>query len=130
MIAAGQLAGGGEVLVRITDHAVQRYRERVKLGLAHTEARDELIRLIRLCPIREGVPAWLDAQQHSLFHVDLGTVMIAVDPDPRHAEHLVALTVLTTGCFARSRRSRNARHSRSRRRRAVRPASSLPSLDR
>jgi hypothetical protein len=112
MIAAGALARGGPVEVRLTDHATQRYRERVKPHLTSEQAGAELAALVALCPIREGVPAWLSGGQQSMFHLDLGTVMLAIDPDPRDESRLMARTVLAVGCFSRRRGRKPARTSR------------------
>ncbi|WP_259314372.1 hypothetical protein [Capillimicrobium parvum] len=98
-------------MIRITDHAVQRYRERVKPGITTAQAQAELASLTNICPIREGTPAWLRSAQRSLFHLDAGTVMVALDPDPADVSRLMARTVLTTGCF-RSCRRRESRRQR------------------
>jgi hypothetical protein len=108
MIAIGALADGQPVAVRLSAHAVQRYCERVKPHLTRGEAERELVRLVALCRVREGVPRWLTGRQQSMFHLDLGSIMLAIDPDPRDPSRLMARTVLTVGCFSR-RRGRSAR---------------------
>lgn len=104
-VVAGWLETGQAVLVRVSEHAVERYRQRVR-DLDIDQAREELSRLFALCPIKPGCPTWTPGRQRPLMHLEVaGTVMVALDPDPHDPGRLLARTVLTQGCFPRTRRS-------------------------
>lgn len=112
MIVSGVLDGGAPVEIRLSDHAAERYRERVKPHLSDEAAMHELGALVGVCPVREGPPAWLRGGQRPLFHLDAGTITLAIDPDPRDSSRLLARTTLTTGMSPRRRRQleRQAHH--------------------
>ncbi|MTD47617.1 hypothetical protein GKE82_26220 [Conexibacter sp. W3-3-2] len=110
ILVDGHLNSGQAVTVRVSAHAIQRYRERVR-ELPEDQIADELNRLFALCPIKPGSPTWTPGTQRPLMHLAVGgTVMIALDPDPLDQSRLLARTTLCTGAFSR-------RTSRSRRRR-------------
>lgn len=104
MVVQGRLANGAPVDIRLTPHVLERYAERVKPHLTAEEVAEELARLVALCPVREGSPGWLVSLQSPFFHLDLGTVTIPIDPDPRCADRLLARTVLCCGGDARRQR--------------------------
>lgn len=114
MIVSARLADGAVVALRVSDHAVDRYQERVKPHLNRDDAARELSALVSMSVVREGTAPWLSSPQAALFHVDLGTITVTVDPDPQDTSRLLARTVLVSGGFSRRRRTveRSARQRR------------------
>jgi hypothetical protein len=104
VIVNARLADGAVVQVRVSEHAVDRYQQRVKPYMPAESAAAELAALISMSVVREGTAPWLSSPQAALFHVDLGTITVAVDPDPRDTDRLLARTVLVCGGFSRRRR--------------------------
>ena len=103
-----------DVQINLSDHAIRRFRERVRPALDDAGARSELSHLIAFGEIVGEAPAWLAATQRqraSCFLV-LGDLAFPLDPDRRNREALCALT-----CIPRGTISEPARIARSARRR-------------
>jgi hypothetical protein len=102
------------VLVTLSQHAVDRYQQRVRPALSAELAREDLGRLIGLGRVASEPPSWLaDRQaQRAAFYLTVGDVVLPLDPDRRDTERLIALT-----CIARGGISEIARHARNQRRR-------------
>jgi hypothetical protein len=103
------------VVVKLTSHAVDRYRERVRPGLDVQHARIDLERLLSLGEITSWAPCWLQPRQHqaAAFYLTVGDISLPLDPNREDRERLVALTCLVRGSLSDcARLSRNQRRSR------------------
>jgi hypothetical protein len=114
--AAARLAGGQtQVRVRFSDHAVQRFRERVRPGLGSESAAEQISLITEHGEVTVGPPSWADRATSFLYLV-VGDVCFPLDADKRDREVLVATTCIVRGkprkkrraCAVRKRR-RNAR---------------------
>lgn len=105
----------GAVAIRLSDHAVIRYRERVRPGLEHGQAHRDLERLLRYGFISSRAPLWLHTTQaqRSAYYLIVGDIVLPLDPYPRDRQRLVALTCLTRGGLSNAARaSRNLKRRR------------------
>ncbi len=111
--------------ITATDHAVQRYNERVRPGLSVQAARADLERLIREHAQIVERPAWCvearGGKSDATHWVTIGPdVVLPCAKTMRHA--LVALTVITNhGLSARARAKRTAERRAEKRRRQAEP---------
>ena len=103
------------VEIRLSEHAVRRFRERVRPGLDEGQARNELSRLVAFGEMVGEPPEWLAATQRqraSCFLV-LGDLVLPLDPGRRDREVLCALTCIARGSLSEAARTaRSARRSR------------------
>jgi hypothetical protein len=107
--------------IHLSEHAVQRFHERVRPGLDRIAAEDALARLALHGTIDTEPPDWLarHQRQHAACYLVAGDVVLPLDPCRRDPAVLVALTCLARGGLSEpARQRRNLR----RRRRASRIA--------
>jgi hypothetical protein len=106
----------GAVAIRVSDHAVVRYRERVRPGLEHGQACSDLERLLEHGYISSRAPVWLRAtqgQRSAYYYLVVGDIALPLDPCARDRECLVALTCLIRGGLSdAARASRNLKRRR------------------
>lgn len=105
----------GAVAIRLSDHAVIRYRQRVRPGLERRQAHRDLERLLRYGFISSHAPLWLQTTQaqRSAYYLIVGDVVLPLDPCARDRRRLVALTCLTRGGLSNvARASRNLKRRR------------------
>lgn len=105
----------GAVAIHVSDHAVVRYRERVRPGLDHGQACSDLQRLLEHGFISSRAPLWLRTTQaqRSAYYLVVGDIALPLDPCTRDRERLVALTCLTRGGLSDAvRASRNLKRHR------------------
>lgn len=84
------------VVVNLTRHAVERYRERVRPGLSVEAAAGDLMRLAPRGAVAPSAPAWLHRHTYALFLV-IGDICFPLAPDCRAPETLTATTCLCRG---------------------------------
>jgi hypothetical protein len=115
------------VRIRFTDHAVARYRQRVRPGLGHPAAACQLAGLVAHARVMPRPPHWLVAAgcRQADLHLVVGDVAFPLVRDHLDSGLLWAMTTLVRGGIsehARERRnaSRRARHRRGRERRTTR----------
>ena len=98
-----------DVPVKISAHATERFRDRVRPALGLHDARAELERLIPSGVISSHPPAWLAARQQQLasFYLNIGDITLPLDPCRHEPDTLVALSCLVVGSV-----SAKARHQR------------------
>ena len=101
--------------VAFTDHAVLRYRERVRPGLAIAAARAELSRLLQHAKVLPGPPLWLVGAAQSGLQLVIGDITFPLKRDASDPDLLWAITCLVRGGI--SSEARNRRNARRRRRR-------------
>lgn len=95
--------------VRLTNHAVERYRERLQRPQEFEQAKRELLRLMRCGTFCKDPPDWLRAPKRCSGYWVMGDVCLVLE------ERVVAVTCLTRGTISpHHRRVRNDRR-RSRR---------------
>lgn len=119
MVALVRLAGRTTVVtVGFSDHAVERFIERVRPALDVDSARDELMSLAASGQVHVGPPPWR-RRADTFLHLALGDLDFPLDAD-RRGEGLVATTCISRslppiGHVGRARRRRrNARERASR----------------
>ena len=100
--------------IHLSQHAVDRFHERVRPGLDRTAAEDALAQLALLGTIEPEPPEWLARRQRqrAACYLVAGDVVLPLDPCRRDPTVLVALT-----CLARGGISELARHRRNSQRR-------------
>lgn len=103
----------------LTTHAVKRFRERVRPGLAWDAAESELLRLLDLGEIAAEPPAWLADRQLETAesYLVVGDLVFPLARSSYNDSRWLAKTCLARGGIselARARRKRH-RHERSRR---------------
>ncbi len=99
--------------VRISQHAVQRYRERIKPGLDEAAARSELERLRAVGTVVREPPTWLHAADHAPCYLLFGDDVAL--PLLRHSDGgWVAST-----CVPRSTLTSERRQAKTARRRSL-----------
>ena len=125
----------------ITDHAVRRFRERVRPALDFDAAERELLRLINdYGDLTEGAPAWLDgAAVRAKAYLSIGDqIALPLRADFDGSGGLVAVTCVHRGGIDPAGRRRRAEERRRRRaskrgrrmgRRRDRRPSPVPELD-
>ena len=103
--------------VQLSEHAIQRFRQRVRPAVGVAEAEDELVRLALVGDLVPEAPAW-----HAVATADIGPwclviadCVLPLRPHSREADVLVATT-----CLARGEVSEATRFRRRPRRRAAR----------
>ena len=118
---------GTDVAVRISPHAVERYRERVRPALDDTGAAREFLRTIENAEIRTSPPVWLGrTSQRPAFYICIADNALPADPDGACRDRLVVRTVLTpsfrtpTSQLVARRRRRNIKAAERREARARR----------
>ena len=100
-------------MIWFSDHAVQRYRERLRPGLDDAHARDELARLTSVGQVTTNPPGWAQTAHGGPF--------LTIGPDVcvpliRKGPHrFVAATVLTRDSESPAERERRHRERRLRR---------------
>jgi hypothetical protein len=97
-----------DLSIGLTSHAVDRFQERVRPGLSHEQAEEELGRLIRFGEVSSAPPRWLaDTQrQRAAFYLLVGDIVLPLDPHPAQRERLQALTCLVAGGISEAARER------------------------
>jgi hypothetical protein len=104
-------------VVAVTDHAVARFRERVRPGLGLRDAERELLRVLCLAVIAERRPSWADSHSEVVAWALLGDG-IAFPLVADSAGELVVVTCVTRGgasedvVAARRREKAARRHDR------------------
>lgn len=106
-----------ELPIGISDHAVERYVERVRPGLGFVAARRELRRLIEAGTLTATAPEWVaESADVSDAYLDAGDVAICLNVDnSRGGRKLVAATVLIRGSLPPLTRERRNKARRARR---------------
>lgn len=108
----------GKLVIVLSAHAVERFRDRVRPALALDQAAAELERLIDDGRVRNYAPRWVADRQHqrAAFYLVVGDLVFPMDPSHRDQTTLRVLT-----CLARGHISPAARRAKNRRRRAQAP---------
>lgn len=88
--------------VRISAHAVEQYRERVKPGLDLDTARGELERLRPVGEISADAPSWVNAAKPAPYYMLLGDAIVL--PLAPHRDGWVATTCVTQRTLTPTRR--------------------------
>jgi hypothetical protein len=110
------------VHIAATNHAVERYRDRVRPGYSFADARRDLLNVAEAAgTISDEAPSWvvesdLEADRR---YMKIGDDICAVLEPTSGADRAVIVTVLFKGGLspqARARRNRYAAHKRARRR--------------
>lgn len=106
------------VSVRISDHAITRYRERCKPALDDENAGRDLGRIAALGRVLTEAPRWLvgRARQTSPLYLEVGDIILPLVPDRGGSGDWCAVT-----CIARGGISEPARRRRTDRRRVRAP---------
>lgn len=110
MILSAKLAGSSAAAtVALTDHAIERYVERVRPACDHRSARRELSKLVPVAgTIEPSAPAWRH-EPAQFPHLVIGDVAFPLTPSRRDPQVLVACTCLVRGWRPpAARRSREA----------------------
>ena len=113
--------------IHLTNHAIDRYRERVRPGLSFKAAELELALVAASGEITTQAPAWhlRNCAQEAPYYLVIADVLLPLRPHYSEIDVLVATTCLARGCLsADARRHRNAR----KRHRAGRRTAPLPAL--
>jgi hypothetical protein len=93
--------------IDLTEHAIERFRERVRPAIDFDAAADELAQIAARGELTAVAPAWLRAR--ALVYLVLGDVVLPLEPDRREPDRLVAVTCLVRGSLSpRARAARNA----------------------
>jgi hypothetical protein len=86
------------VIVWVSEHAADRFAQRVRPGLDPAQARDELARLVREFGRRVEWPEWCHARSEKGFGVEVSDgVVVVVEPSSDRRGRLVAVTVKVRG---------------------------------
>lgn len=106
----------------LSDHAVERYQERVKPALDLQAAREDLTRMLRIATVQKETPSWGQGESHGQ-PVDAWAIISEGVCAPLARRHdgsgYFAITVLThRGISDESRARRNVAKAAQRRRRA------------
>lgn len=100
--------------VRLSWHAIDRYRERVRSGVSYDRAAEELRHVIGLAVVRTSAPTWLPpTSQRPAFYLLIGDIALPADPDPTDRTHLLVRTVLLRDGHPRRAKTRASRRSHS-----------------
>jgi hypothetical protein len=89
--------------VRVSAHAVEQYRERVKPGLESDAARAELERLCMLGRIRTEPPGWVNPARPAAYYLLLGDEIVL--PLAPQAHVWVATTCVAERTLTAARRA-------------------------
>lgn len=96
--------------IRLTSHAVNRYRERLQRPQDFADARDELVRLLRCGSFSNDPPDWLQKVDPTVSGYWLmGDVCLVLQ------RRVVAVTCVTRGSISPERRRRRNERRQSRR---------------
>jgi hypothetical protein len=90
--------------IDLTDHAIQRFRDRVRPGLDLDAAADELARLVGHAELTPCRPDWLHG--FAYLYLVAGDVALPLEPALDDPERLVATTCLVRNGHPRRRRRR------------------------
>lgn len=111
--------------IRISAHAVERFRERVRPGLSFEAAENELARIAIVGEITAQAPAWhlRSCAQIAPLYLVVAGVLMPLHPHRSEADVLVATTCLAQGSLSvDARRYRTARRRRAAGRRSLQAA--------
>lgn len=132
MSGRGELSGGVpfrpgvSLVVRLSDHQIDRYRERVRPSLAPHQAASECLHNLEIATLSTSAPDWLGpTTQRPAFYICLGDIAMPADPDWLNPDQLVVRTVLSA-----RERPVAARRAARRRRRMLRAAERREARDR
>lgn len=110
--------------IHLSDHAVERFQQRVRPALALPDAREELVHLALVAELATEPPAWHAAccAQLAPWYLVIGDVVLPLKPHWAEPDALIATTCLARGERSADvrRRRRDGRHVS--RRRSRRPA--------
>lgn len=100
--------------IHLSQHAIDRFHERVRPGLDRAAAEDALAQLALLGTIESEPPEWLARRQRqrAACYLVAGDVVLPLDPYRRDPRVLVALTCVARGGIselARQRRNEGRR---------------------
>ena len=100
--------------IQLSKHAVERFQQRVRPGLAFADAEDQLAQLALVADLVAEPPSWHAAScaQLAPWYLVIGDVVLPLKPHWNDSDVLVATT-----CLARGERSEALRHRRRARRR-------------
>lgn len=96
----------------VTDHAIDRYVERVKPGYSDEQARDEILRLLWECQATEGRPEWIASRFPAARWLVVGDIAFPIARDGRGERILTCLVKGMLGERAAKRRHRRRVHRR------------------
>lgn len=109
--------------IQITEHAVERFRERLRPGLELADAEHDLTQLVLSAELTTTPPAWhlRSCAQIAPCYLVAGDVLLPLKPHWTDEDVLVATTCLVRGTHteAATRRRRAHRKAGRRRRREV-----------
>lgn len=101
--------------MRISEHAVARYQERVKPALGRDDALEDLVRMLALAERRPGAPTWVTSEQDAdEWFVLADDIAFPV----RSGQVVTCLTRSQPGEVVREERSRDGRQWRDARKNA------------
>ena len=110
--------------IRLTQHAIERFHERVRPGLAMAAAEEELARLVSIADVVTEPPPWHGERQRRTApaYLVIGDLVLPAEWLVGEPDVLVAVTCIARGCLSdRARARRNeARQRGQRARRFVR----------
>lgn len=109
------------MIVRVTNHAVERYQERVRPALDRQGAFDELVRLLRAAgDVVEDLPVWAHHTEDDDVKFDAVAMLgpdIAAPCHLTQGGYLLAVTVIARGWLPDGARQHRNRVHRARRQR-------------
>jgi hypothetical protein len=111
----------GYLEIHFTQHAIERFHERVRPCLTIAAAEEELARLVTMADVVSEPPTWLAERQRrtAAAYLVVGDLVLPAERLEGKPYVLVAVTCIARGCLSdRARARRN--EARQRRRRARR----------
>ena len=103
--------------IQLTQHAIERFHERVRPSLTLSAAEDELARLVAFARVVSDPPSWHAERQRrtAAAYLVIGDLVLPAEPLVSEPEVLVAVTCIARGCVsdqARARRNKARRRAR------------------
>ena len=96
--------------IDLSEHAVEQYRERIRPGLDHDDARLELARLVPSGEIRDTPPDWAHSASAKPYYLVIGDAL-ALPLAAQHGRWVTTTCLVQTTLTPRRREERNRRRA-------------------